>query len=70
LVRAATAALDARDGPHAAIVSVKLYREGPTSPPIIRTTGDTVAVFVLSDGSRRAIFTGWGAGSITVDYGP
>jgi hypothetical protein len=69
LVAAAESALVARDGPHSTpIVAVKLYYEagGPT-----RTVANTVAVFVLSDGRRRAIFTSWSpGGSITVDYGP
>ena len=68
MIRAATTALDARDGPHAPVVSVKLYSE---APPVARTTGTTVAVFVLADGSRRALFVGsTPGGPITVDYGP
>jgi hypothetical protein len=68
LIAAAEAALDARDGRHAAIVDVHLYYEA--NPPI-REGGNTVAVFVLGDGSRRAILSGWSpGGSLTLEYGP
>jgi hypothetical protein len=68
LIAAAETALVARDGPHAAIVDVHLYYEA--NPPI-REGGNTVAVFVLGDGSRRAILSGWSpGGSLTLDYGP
>jgi hypothetical protein len=69
LIRAATAALDHRDGLHPAIVRATLEYEAAGAP--IRTIGNTVAVFVLADGSRRAIFVGNNPGSpLTVDYGP
>jgi hypothetical protein len=64
----ATAALDAREPGHAAIVSTTMYSDG-TQPPPIDVTGDasvppqpsmhpgpdvTVFVFKLADGSTRA----------------
>jgi hypothetical protein len=68
LIAAATTALDARDGLHAPVIGVTLYYENTQN---IRTVANTVAVFVLSDGSRRAIFTSWSpGGSITLNYGP
>jgi hypothetical protein len=69
LLAAAATALDARDGQHADIVSANLYLE--VDPPFPREAGDIVAVFALSDGTRRAILTGWSpGGSHAVDYGP
>jgi hypothetical protein len=67
-LKRATAALDAREPAHAAVVSVKTYSDG-TQPEPIDMTGDgpppipaprhpgpnvTVFVFTLADGSTRA----------------
>jgi hypothetical protein len=71
LFSAARGALDKRDGPfQPAIVSTTLYYLGEGAP--IRTTGNTVAVFTMTDGTRRAIFV---SGSmplpvLTLDFGP
>ena len=52
LCQAATDALRRRDGPHALIVSTQLY----LGLIAANTRGNTIVVFTLADGSRRAIY--------------
>jgi hypothetical protein len=71
LVAAAATALDHRDPGHAAVVAMQLHKR--EWPPNTGGGLQYVAVYLLADGSVRAIGVGWpgvATTPYTMEYGP